>query len=94
MPHAATLESGKTFLTEDEEGQEPIWLRGERYGGPFAVERASGRRRVGEIRWVKPRPPPKPAPRRIVSDMNIDPSETFEVSLFCLDVRDDYRTSD
>jgi hypothetical protein len=92
--HAATWESGKAFLIEREADQEAVWLRREKYGGSFAVERASDQQRIGEIKWVKPRLLPKPTPRRIVSDIRVDVRETFEVMLLWILVQDDYRSSD
>lgn len=68
-------------MTEAEPGHEPIWLRRENCNGRFAVERASDQQRIGEIRWGKSRPLPKPAPYKIEFDMKIDLAETFEVPL-------------
>ena len=82
--HGATWESGKTFLTEDEAGQEPVRLRRDNFSGSCAVERASDQRRIGEIRYVSARLLPKPVGLRIVSDINLALQETFEALLLYL----------
>jgi hypothetical protein len=88
--HGATRESGTSFSTEDEAGQEPIRLRRSKFGGSCTVERASDQRRVGEIRHVRARLLPKPAGLRIVSDISLDLAETFEVLLLWIHVQDLY----
>jgi hypothetical protein len=92
--HGATRESGTTFLTEDEVGQEPIRLRRSNFGGSCTIERASDQRRVGEIRKVRGRLLPKPVGLRIVSDMSPDLAETFEVLLMWIYVQDLYPNQD
>ena len=91
--HGATCESDTSFLTDGEEGQEPIRLRRERFSGRCMVERASDQQRVGEIKRVRPRLLPKPVGLRIVSDMSVDLAETFEVLLLWIYVQGLYGNS-
>jgi len=86
--HGAICESGTSFLTDDEEGQEPIRLRKGLIGGSFTVERTSDQRRIGEIKQLRPRLLPRPRALRIVSDMSVDLPETFEVLLLWIYVQD------
>jgi hypothetical protein len=90
--HVATWESARTFLIDDEKGLEPLRFRRETFGGSFAVERAADRARVGQIRWVKRRLPPKLTPFRAVLDTSLDLTETFEVLLRIV-VQDALRSS-
>jgi hypothetical protein len=90
--HAATWESGKTFLTEAETEQQPLWLRREAFG-TFAVELASDHTRVGEITRVKPRLLPKRVATRIALETRVALAETFEVMLLWVFVQNDYQSS-
>ena len=88
--HAAVWESGRTFLIE---GQHQLRLRRRAFGGAFAIERASEPEQIGEIRWVKGRLAPKPAPRRIEIETSIELPESLEVFLLWIAVQDEFRSS-
>jgi hypothetical protein len=88
--HGAISESGKTFLTNNEPGQQPLRLR--REASTFVIERASDQSRVGAIRRMRARLVPKASGLRIVLETSIDLPETLEVLLLWLVVQDDYQS--
>ena len=89
--HGAASESGKTFLTDNEIGQQPLRLR--RQGAIIAIERASDQGRVGEIKWLRGRLAPQRGGPRIVLQTSVALAETFAVLLLWIVVQDEYRST-
>jgi hypothetical protein len=88
--HAAAPESGKTFLTENEDGQAPLLLR--REGADWSVIERASERQIGKIRSVRGRLVPKPVGPRIILETNVALPETFEVLLLWIAVQDEYQS--
>lgn len=63
-------------------------------GAAFAIERAPQPEPIGEIRWVRARLLPKPAPRRIGLETRIELPETLAVFLLWIAVQYDFRNAD
>jgi hypothetical protein len=89
--HSAVWESGKTWVTEAEEGSERLRLRRSTFGGSIAIEREHDQTRLGEIKWLRARLVPKPIPRRLELETSLALPETLEVFLMWIVVADDFR---
>jgi hypothetical protein len=89
--HGAAWESGKTWVTEAEEGTERLRLRRSTFGGSIAVEREHDQTLLGEIKWLRARLVPKPIPRRLELEASLGLPETLEVFLLWIVVADDFR---
>lgn len=92
--HGAVWESGKTWVTEAEEGSERLRLRKSTFGGSIAIEREHDRTQLGEIKWLRGRLVPKPIPRRLELATSLGLPETLEVFLLWVVVADDFRSTD
>jgi hypothetical protein len=88
--HAASPESAKTFLTENETAQPALWLR--RAGSNWSVIERASDRKIGEIRWVRGRLVPRPAGPRISLETSVELPETFEAMLLWIAVQDEYQS--
>src|ERR1700722_1354618 len=89
--HGAVWESGKTWVTEAEEGSERLRLRRSTFGGSIAIGREPAQTRLGEIKWLRARLLPKAIPRRLELETSLALPETLEVFLLWIVVADDFR---
>jgi hypothetical protein len=88
--HCAIAESRKTFLIENETGQQPLRLR--REGSVQVIERVSDQTRIGAVNSSRARLIPKPVGPRFVLETIVELPETLEVMLLWVVVQDIYQS--
>jgi hypothetical protein len=92
--HVAIWESGKTWVTEAEQGIEALRLRRSALSGVMSIEREANQAALGELKWLRARLLPKAVPQGVALATGLDLPETFEVFLLWLVVQDNYRNTD
>ena len=92
--HVAIWESGKTWVTEAEEGIEALRLRRAALTGVMSIEREADQTALGELKWLRARLLPKAVPQGVALETGLNLPETFHVFLLWLVVQDNYRNTD